>query len=127
MYKNRITKILNLLKQSDDDDLKFQTKKWYIINDQKNGQYGIGGQNDSTIKFNTETVKSLLVDYSDAYILVTGDITVEGSDGKTRAAFKDCGIFTRSIVHLNDEHVGTAENLDLIMNMYNLIEYSDNY
>ena len=127
MYKNRITKILNLLEQSDDDDLKFQTKKWYIINDQKNGQYGIGGQNDSTIKFNTETVKSLLVDYSDAYILVTGDITVVGGDGKTRAAFKDCGIFTRSIVHLNDEHVGTAENLDLIMNMYNLIEYSDNY
>ena len=54
-------KIINLLEQPGDDDndeLKFQTKKWYIINDQNNGQYVKGDQNDSTIKFSTEIVKS---------------------------------------------------------------------
>ena len=51
-------KIIKLLEQSDDDELKFQAKKWYIINDHNNGQYGKGDQNDSTINFNTETIKS---------------------------------------------------------------------
>ena len=72
-------------------------------------------------------IKLSLCDYSDAYILVTGDITVEGGDDNTRAAFTNCHPLTRSVIHLNDEHVETAENLDLVMNMYNLIEYSDNY
>ena len=53
-------KIINLLEQSDNDGLKFQTRKWYVINDQNNGQYGIGDQNDSTIKFSTEIIKSLM-------------------------------------------------------------------
>ena len=61
-------KIINLLEESDDDDLKFQTRKWNIINDQNNGQYGKGDENDSTIKFNTEVIKPKLIDFSDAYI-----------------------------------------------------------
>ena len=121
-------KKLNLLEQTDSKDLKFQTKKCYIINDQNNGQYGKGHQNDSTIKFSTDIVKSFLVDYSDAYILVTGDIKVINGDDNTNVAFKSCHPFTRLLVHLNDEHVGTAENLDLTMGcLYNLLEYSDNY
>ena len=47
-------KIINLLQESDDDELKFQTRKWYIINDPNNGQYGRGNENESTTKFNTE-------------------------------------------------------------------------
>ena len=70
----------------------FKQKKWYIINDQNNGQYGKGNENDSTIKFSTEVVKPFLVDYS------------------TNVAFKSCHPFIRSIVQLNDEHVETAEN-----------------
>ena len=121
-------KIINLLEQADSEDLKFLTKKWYIINSQNNGQYGKGNQNDSTIKFSTEIVKSFLVDYSDAYILVTGDIKVVGGNDDTLVvAFKNCHPFVRSIIHLNDEQVDTAENLDLTMDLYNLIEYSDNY
>ena len=65
--------------------------------------------------------------YSDAYILVTGNITVVGGNNNTNVAFKNCHPFTRSVIHLNDEHVGTAENLDLKMNLCNLIEYNDNY
>ena len=69
-------KIINLLEQSDEDDLNLREKKWYLINDQNNGQYGKGNQNDSTIKFSTENLKSFFVDYSETYILVTGNITV---------------------------------------------------
>ena len=121
-------KIINLLEQRHDDDLKFQIKQWYIINDQNNGQYGKGYRNDSTIKFGTEIVKSFLVDYSEAYILVTGDIEVVTGNDDTNVAFKNCHPFIRAVIHLNDEHVDTAENLDLTMGcLYNLIEYSDNY
>ena len=120
-------KIINLLNHKDEDDPKFLTKKWYIINDQNNGQYGKGSENDSAIKFNPEVVKPFLVDYSDAYILVTGDIKVVGGGDDTNVAFKNCHPFIRAIIQLNDEHVETAENLDLTMNLYNFIEYSDNY
>ena len=75
----------------------------------------------------TETVNSFLVDYSDAYILGAGDIKVVGANDNTRVAFKNCHLFIRAIIQLNDEHVDTSDNLDLTMNLYNLIEYSDNY
>ena len=65
--------------------------------------------------------------YSDAYVLVVGDIKVVGVAANTNVAFKNCAPFTRCVTHVNDEHVETAENLDIIMPMYNLIEYSDNY
>ena len=104
-----------------------QTRKWYIINDQNNGQYGKGDENDSTIKFNTEVLKPNLCDYSDAYNFVTGDIAVVNGNNNTLVCFKNCSPFIRCITHLNDEHIETAENLELIMNMYNLIKYSDNY
>ena len=58
---------------------------------------------------------------------MTGDIAVVGGDQNTDIAFKNCTVFTRCTTHLNDEHIETAENLDIVMNMYNLIEYSDNY
>ena len=58
---------------------------------------------------------------------MTGDITVTGIAADTNAAFKNFAPFTRCATHINHEHFGTAENLDIIMPMYNLIEYSDNY
>ena len=56
---------------------------------------------------------------------MTGNIAVTGGNDNTRVVFKNCHPFTRSVIHLNDEHVATAENLDLTMNLYNLIEYSE--
>ena len=111
-------KIVNLLNGSDNESLKFATRKWYIINDQNNGQYREGGENDSTIKFETKVIKSYLCDYSDAYVLVTRNITASGDD--TKVAFKNCAPFKRCVTHINDEHVETAKNLDIIMP-------SDNY
>ena len=69
-------KIVNLRSDSENESFKFATRKWYITNDQNNGQYGRGNENDSAIKFQTKVIKSNLCDYSDAYILVTGDIKV---------------------------------------------------
>ena len=115
-------KIVNLLNDSDNESTKFATRKWYIINDQNNGQYGRGNENDSPIKFETKVIKPNLCDYSDAYILVTGDIKVAAVAIDNNAAFKNCAPFTRCVTHINDEHVETAENLDIIMSMYNLIK-----
>ena len=120
-------KIKNLLDPKDEDYPKYQTKRWYIINDRNNGQYDEGTQNDKTTKIDTEVVKPFLCDYADAYILVTGDITVAEGNINTKVAFKNCHPFTKSEINLNNEHVESADNLYLLMSMYNLIEYSDNY
>ena len=120
-------KIGNLLNDSDNEYSNFATRKWYIINDQNNRQYGRGNEKDSTIKFETKVIKPNLCDYSDTYILVTGDIKVTDIAADTNVAFKNCAPFTRCVTHIIDEHVESAENLDILMPMYNLIEYSDNY
>ena len=58
---------------------------------------------------------------------MTGDIKVTNIGADTNVVFKNFAPFTRCATHINDENVETAENLDIIMHMYNLIEYSDNY
>ena len=58
---------------------------------------------------------------------MTGDIKVAAVAADANVAFKNCAPFTRCVIHMNDEHVETAENLEMIMPMYNLLEYSDNY
>ena len=58
---------------------------------------------------------------------MTGNIAATGGNADTRVAFKNCDPLAKYVTHINDEHVETAENLDIIMPMYNLVEYSDNY
>ena len=116
-------KIINILDHKDKDNLRFETKKWYIINNQNNGQYSY----NSTIRFSTEIVKPFLVDYSDAYVLVAGDVKVENLGNNTNGAIKNCHPFTKCLVFLNNNLVKTADNLDLTMNLYNLRQYSDNF
>ena len=118
--------IVNLLNASDNKSSKFATRKWYVNNDQNNSKYGEGNEYDSNIKFETKVIKSNLCYYSDAYILVVGDITATNGNANTRVAFKNCAPLPRCVTHINDEHIDTAENLDIIMPIYNLIEYSDN-
>ena len=59
--------------------------------------------------------------------MVDGTIRAAAANGNTRLALKNCVPFTKCNLEINDEHVDTAENLDITMPMYNLIEYSDNY
>ena len=124
-------KIINLLDKTDTDSKHFATKKWYIINDENNTNYGVnkntGADNPDTIKYDTRVLKPNLCDYAEAYILVDGTIRAAAADANTRLALKNCAPFTKCNLEINDEHVDTAENLDITMPMYNLIEYSDNY
>ena len=59
--------------------------------------------------------------------MIDGTIRAEAADVNTRLALKNCAPFTKCNLEINDEHVDTGENLDIVMPMYNLIEYSDNY
>ena len=115
----------------DIDSKHFATKKWYIINDENNANYGVnkdtGENNPDTINYDTRVLKPNLCDYAEAYILVDGTIRVAAADNNTRLVLKNCAPFTKCNLEINDEHVDTAENLDIVMPMYNLIEYADNY
>ena len=124
-------KIINLLDKIDTDSRHFATKKWYIINDENNTNYGVnkdtGADNPDTIKYDTRVVKLNLCDYAEAYILIDYTIRATAANANTRLALKNCVPFTKCNLEINDEHVDTAENLDITIPMYNLIEYSDNY
>ena len=124
-------KIINLLDKIDTDSKHFATKKWYIINDENNTNYGVnkdtGADNPDTIKYDTRVLKPNLCDYAETHILIDGTIRATNSVNATRLALKNCAPFTKCNLEINDEHVDTAKNLDIVMPMYNLIEYSDNY
>ena len=113
-------KVLNLLK--DANDSKFVTEKWNIINDNSKTNYDASNE----IAYNTEILISNLCHYSDAYILVIGDITVTAAPA-TQVAFKHCAPFTKTITKIDETTTDDAENLDLVMPMCNLIEYISNY
>ena len=78
------------------------------------------------IAYNTEISKSNLCDYYDAYILVRGDINVVAAPA-TQVAFTNCAPFTKCIKNIDETTIDDAEHLDLVMPIYNLIEYSSNY
>ena len=116
-------KIINLLIDLSNEESKFATTKWYVIDSQTTkGKY----KQSDTIKFETETIKSSLCDYSDAFILVTGNITV-AANNDTDVAFKNCAPFSTCTTKINDIFVDEANHIYIAMPMYNLIEYSDNY
>ena len=119
-------KIANLLGNANNQSSKFATRKWYVINNQNSTNYGEENEDSTTVKFETKVIKSNLCDYSDAYIFVTENITATDYDANTRVSFKNCAPFTKYIIHINDEH-DNPDNFDIIMRMYNLIEYSNNY
>ena len=126
-------KIANLIDDASNQPSKFRTKNWVEINDESRGTYNVNSQ----IKFKTTMLKSSLCDYSDAYILVKGKIRIRGAvdDAAARqaderdkgVAFKNCGPFINCISEINDTRVDNAKDIDIVMPMYKLMEYSDNY
>ena len=116
-------KIINLLNNSDNEYSTFATKKWYIIDSESKGSYS----HQNPIRFLTNSLESSLCDYSDAYILVTGDISVTDGDNTTKVAFKNCAPFNKCRTEINETFVDEADIINITMPMYNLIEYSDNY
>ena len=119
-------KIINLLDTNDNESQKFATKRWYIINDQNTGNNAYdNGTDGTTIKCETKVIEPNLCDYSAAYILVTGNI--QNKPANSVVEFKNCAPFRTCDATINDEHVEKAEDLDIVVPMYNLLEHSDNY
>ena len=124
-------KIANLFEDASNQPSKFKTNNWVEINDKSRGTYDLGSQ----IKFKTTMLKSSICHYSDAYILVKGTITVNNAAAKGAAAnnankkviFKNCAPFTKCISEVNNTNLDNAKDLDIVMPMYNLIEYSSAY
>ena len=116
-------KILNLLNNTENEYSTFATKKWFIIDSESKGNYS----HQNSIRFLTSSLESSLCDYSDAYILVTGNITVTGGDNNTKVAFKNCTPFNKCRTEINETFVDEADIINITMPMYNSLEYSDNY
>ena len=103
------------------------------MNDDSRGTHNTNSQ----IKFKTAMLKSSLCDYTDAYILVNGTITITGAGADDAAKqldqqnqgviFKNCAPFTDYISEINNTQVDNAKDLNVAMSMYNLIVYRDNY
>ena len=107
---------------SEANDSKFVTRKWNILNDHSKTNYNATNE----IVYNTEILKSNLHDYYDSCILVRGDITVTAAP-QTQVVFKNCAPFTKCISKTDGTSINNAENLDLVMQTYNLLKYSRNY
>ena len=120
---------MNLLDNTPNQTSKFSTKTWVEINNESRGTYNTNSQ----IKVISTMLKSTLCDYNDLYTPAKGIITITGTGdyAATRQAdkrdegviFKKCTRFTDCISEINNTHV----DLDVVMWIYNLIEYSNNY
>ena len=117
-----------MLDNTSNQPSKFRRKNWVEINDESKGTY-------SLINFKTSMLRSSLHDYNDAYILVKGNILVNntaaaGADADNtnkKVIFKNCAPFTDCISKINNTQVDNAKDIDIVMPMCNVIEYSDNY
>ena len=126
-----ISKIANLLDSASNKPSKFRTRNWVEINDNIRGAYSPNKQ----IRFKTAMLRSSLCDYSDAYILVKENISVNNNAGAGADAnnigkkiiLKNCGPFTNCISKINNTQIDNTEHTDIVIPMYNLIEYSNNY
>ena len=120
-------KMVNLLDSASNQPSKFRTKNWVDINDDIRGEYSPNKQ----IRFKTAMLRPSLCDYSDAYILLKGNISGNNNAAAVDAVnninkkviFKNCALSTNCISKINDDQVDNAEYIDIVMPMYNLIEY----
>ena len=113
-------KILNWLNEANDS--KLVTRKWNIVNDSSKSNYDATNE----ITYNTEILESNLRDYNDAYILVRDDVTFIAASA-TQVAFKNCAPFSKCIPKIDEATIDDAEDLDLVMSMYSVIEHRSNY
>ena len=121
-------KITNLLDTTSDNVPRFITKKWVEVHDQSvsaEDRYKPSKQ----IRSKTSMLWSDLFDFSDAYIVVKGTITLTKTNGRgiidiriKFLAFKNNASFTNCISKINNVLIDNAEDLDVVMPMYNLVE-----
>ena len=116
-------KIINLLNSTKNEYSKFATKKLYVIDTESKDNYS----HKNPIKFLPDSLESSICDYSDAYILATGNIAIAGADNNTKVAFKNCSLFRKFRTEIDETFIDEAEDINTAMPMYNLIEYSNSY
>ena len=131
-------KIVNLLNGSDNENSKFATTKWYVIDSESKGNYS----HENPVKFLTNSLESSLCDHSDAYTLVTENVAVTRTtaaaagidplrkqplNAATQVVFKNCAPFKDCRIEISNTFVDYADFINIAMPMYNLNEYSDNY
>ena len=120
----KISKLLNNSTVS-----KFVTKKWIQINGLSNGQYCV----NKNIRFKNSMLRSDLCDYSDGYILIKETIDLlaaaanENDKAEKNVAFKNDALLISCISKINITLINNTGDLDIVMPMYNLLEYSQNY
>ena len=119
MEHYKISKLLN-----DSNIPKSATKKWIEINDLSSGQYSV----NKNVRFKASMLRSDLYDYSGAYFDVKKRISITGTDNANRKndAFNDAP-FRSCIPKINSTFVDNAEDINIVVPMYNLLENSDNY
>ena len=113
---------------SNDKDLpRYVTKKWIEVYDQSEKNYCVNKE----IRIKTPMLRSDLCNFSDAYIVVKGHITLEGENDANKRnknfTFKNNAPFKSCISKIDGIKINNAEDLDLVMPMYNLLGYSKNY
>ena len=129
MENQKIAKLLNVevALSASNKPSKFRTRNWVEINDDIQCSYSPNKQ----IRFKTAMLRSSSCDYSDAYILVKGSISVNNAVAANninkKEIFKNCAPFTNCISKINNTQIDNADYIDKVMPMYNLIEYTDNY
>ena len=119
-------KFMNLLGSIPDQLSKFVTKKWVEIYDEAGGTYNA----NKKIRFKTQMIRSDLCDYNDAYIVATGKINVTNPNNNAydkKLALKNNASFFSCITKINRTQTENAEDLDVVMPLYNLRYYSKNY
>ena len=122
-------KITNLLGTTLDEIPRFITKKWVKVHDQS-GSADDRYKPSKQIRFKISTLRSDLCDFSDVYIAVKGTITVSdptNANYDKKLAFKNNAPFTSCISKINNTLIDNAEDLDIVIPMFNLLEYSENY
>ena len=119
-------KINNLLGSESENLSKFVIREYVKINSLSNTY-----NENKSIRFKTPMLRSDLCDYADAYVLVNGTITVTGNHPRDRqnrpVILKNNAKCISCITNINNELIEDAEDLDIDMPMYSLLEYSKNY
>ena len=116
-------KITNQLGKLDQDEIpKFTAIKWIEIFDQSNGTYN----KNKDIRFKTNQLRNDLCDFNDAYIVVTGKITATNSGDEDnvynrKVSFKKSAPFFNCILRINSQVIEDAQDLDIVIPMYNLL------
>ena len=123
----KFNKFNNLLGPAHDKVPRFITKKWIEVQSQSGNTYNTS----KPIRFKTSMLRSDLCVYSDAYVWAKGKITVtnpnDNANFNKELTLKNNAPFISCILKINNELVENAEDLDIVMPMYNLLEYSKNY